>query len=320
MAELLTFDQAVEELIDRAQGRRDVYNRIVDALDEAQLILAGCDVEMPELEVTKAFRTQKYRAEYFLMRDLGIRDLVGIRHMKLMNQSASSGLDILTLPEDPNGGQRAISVEGLWTWLGIPLSREISIGPSAPVPPTIRTYFTEDLTIGGTPQKPVEPSQMPNDAPGTTTIEPTPGIPLQDEYQQLRDGTTPVPRIAFGIAMHRFRWRDYRRFSSQAKAPPIRYARHGMSLALDPVPDSVYPILIDYRRFPRKRTIETSTPLIEHLLTLALHIVWKQLQEYQLAQGCFQQLPPWLQFRISQPMVEAAWEAYWDEELRLEAV
>lgn len=313
---ILTFDQGVQEIIDRAGGRNDAPDRVVDALNAAQYILAQCDVEMPRLELQRAWRTQQYRSEYLLGRDLGINSCIGIRLVTLMSTDSTKGLEILNLSAAPDGGQRAINLADLMNWLGEPLSREVTLVPNGTsVPDTERTYFTEDMATDDTPKVPEHPTQMPGDPPGTTTLSTVTGIPLQDEYQLMQLGTTPLPRDTNKIKMSRLRWRDYRQLSGQSRSAPVQWTRNGELLALDPRPDSAYPVLVDYRREPLLSVWETPPAHTETLLRLGLHNFWLAQQEYEQAGAVFKMLPLMIQRKLQNPQDMAEWEAAWDDEL-----
>lgn len=207
MSFILTFEQAVEELIDRLGGRRDIQDRVTDWLNEAQIVFARSDIELPQLDVTNAtFITQPGQSTYTLI----------------------------------DGGD----------W---PLGEIIGV-------------------------------------------------------QVMRNQTS-------DFKMARFDWREFRRISTQASSAPVRWTRYGQMIGLDPQPDDVYSILIDYRRKPTLGTLEVGDVWIEEILKCASFFGWAALGEPQQAQATFSLMPAWLQVRLSTPLTEIEWEAQWDDDM-----
>lgn len=115
------------------------------------------------------------------------------------------------------------------------------------------------------------------------------------------------------LRLFRFDFDEYRSLSSQASGPPTQWARHGTTLAFDPVPDQIYDIQVDYRRRPAAQTVEVDSEYQTILIDLAIYLGFRRLQEWSKAQAHFSLLPAWLQVRLQQPLTEQDWEKQWDE-------
>ena len=127
------------------------------------------------------------------------------------------------------------------------------------------------------------------------------------------EGLTSGADPTFAIRMYRFPWGEYRSLSMQARSRPVRWARHGTLLAVDPKPDNNYTLTIDYRRRPQFETVELDSEWHDHWINCAVYIGWGALDQYNLAQSAFAMLPQWLQQQIQTPIQEEEWEQYWDK-------
>lgn len=123
-----------------------------------------------------------------------------------------------------------------------------------------------------------------------------------------------------GVKMIRFPWTEYRSLNQQAQDSPLRWARDGYTVALDPQPDDVYSLLIDYRREPQLAVSELPNWLQDDWITVAEWIAWKALLKPERAQAAFGLLSRQLQVLMSQPMDQAQWEASQDTELGIRPV
>lgn len=200
-----TFDQCVEELVDRIGGRNDIDLRMRDWVNQAQAHFARCAIEAPLLEGIKTVPTIAGQTEYDYTTEVnwGLTELIGIRLMRNTTKA----------------------------WL-----------------------------------------------------------------------------------MHRMSWEEYRRLSTQSNSSPVRYARNGHLIALDPVPTAVEQLKIDYRKMPQDGVLAFDTSWTEWLIRYAAYIAWGAVQEYDQAKAVFTSLPMWLQVRLQSPLAEAEWEAMWDNE------
>lgn len=88
--QILSFQQAMEEVADRLGGRRKEMDRIEDLLNEAQLWLARSDVPLPPLETLVTVTLMLSQAEYSITSDLHIVDRIGFRSIR--NQDVQLGL------------------------------------------------------------------------------------------------------------------------------------------------------------------------------------------------------------------------------------
>lgn len=120
-----------------------------------------------------------------------------------------------------------------------------------------------------------------------------------------------------GVKMARFPWQEYRSLNQQAEGPPLRWARFGNTLALDPQPDSdgPYEILIDYRRNPTRGISELPNRFQDDWITVAEWIAWKALLKPERAAAAFSLLPVQLQQRMSLPLDFDQWDAMNDSDL-----
>lgn len=111
----------------------------------------------------------------------------------------------------------------------------------------------------------------------------------------------------------RFGWEEYRGLSTQATGSPIRWSRSGNLLSFDPQPDKTYLLRIDYRRRPRRDTVELDSEWHDLWISLALFRAWERLQQYGESVAVFRSLPTWVQTRLQHPLSEEDWENLWDE-------
>lgn len=88
--QILSFEQAMEEVADRLGGRRKEMDRIEDLLNESQLWLARSDVPLPPLEAQIVRDLTMLQAEYSIQADLQIVDRIGIRNVR--NTDVNLGL------------------------------------------------------------------------------------------------------------------------------------------------------------------------------------------------------------------------------------
>ncbi len=118
------------------------------------------------------------------------------------------------------------------------------------------------------------------------------------------------------VSMRRFPWNEFRSLNQQAPGPPLRWARWGNTIALDPKPDAGGPweILIDYRTQPIFGTVMVPNWVQEYWITYAEHVGWKALMKPDRAQSAFQILPAQLQVQLSQIMDRDRWESMMDDD------
>lgn len=116
-----------------------------------------------------------------------------------------------------------------------------------------------------------------------------------------------------GFRMWKFGFDEYRSLSTQASGPPIRWARKGNLLAVDPKPDGVYNMIADYRRRPTAGTVEIDSEWHEVWIDLATYLGRRALQDYEEAILVYRGLPGMIQLRLQQPLSQDDWEYQWDE-------
>ena len=103
-----------------------------------------------------------------------------------------------------------------------------------------------------------------------------------------------------------------------ASGPPTRWARNGYRLAVDPKPDALYTIQLDYRRRPLLDTIEVEGEWQEHLLCLAESIGWRAFGQADMAQAALAMLPRNVLVVLQTPLDAAEWDALWDDDLAMQ--
>lgn len=137
-------------------------------------------------------------------------------------------------------------------------------------------------------------------------------IGIKDMRNNNVQGASQTPDM--GLKMRRFPWTEYRSLSQQAQSPPLRWARFGYIIALDPQPDSngPYTIKIDYRMQPQQDTVQIPNWAQEDWITVAEYIAWKALMKPDRAQAAINALPPAVALKVSQPLDRDQWESMWD--------
>jgi hypothetical protein len=122
--------------------------------------------------------------------------------------------------------------------------------------------------------------------------------------KDIRNNTTQV-------SCRRFPWTEYRSLNQQAVEAPLRWARFGYVLALDPKPGDggPYEIQIDYRMQPQFGITQVPNWCQEDWITLAEAIGWKALMKPDRAQAAMQSLPPSLALNEAQLLDRDRWES-----------
>lgn len=115
------------------------------------------------------------------------------------------------------------------------------------------------------------------------------------------------------LRLYRFDFDEYRSLSSQAKGPPNQWARKGTTLALDPIPDAIYPIQVDYRRRPLPGVMEVDSEYQTVLIGVGIYLGFVRMQQVGKAREVFSTLPQWVQIRLQEPLSQDQWEMLWDE-------
>lgn len=125
--------------------------------------------------------------------------------------------------------------------------------------------------------------------------------------KDMRNDTTQV-------SMRRFPWTEFRSLNQQAVEAPLRWARFGQSIALDPQPGDggPYTILIDYRMQPQFGITQVPNWIQEYWITVAEWIGWKALMKPDRAQAALSLLPTSLALNIQQPLDRNRWESMYD--------
>lgn len=122
-----------------------------------------------------------------------------------------------------------------------------------------------------------------------------------------------------GWRMARMSWAEWREIQrTQASGPPTRWARNGYRLAVDPKPDALYTIQLDYRRRPLLDVVEVEGEWQEHMLCLAESIGWRAFGQPDMAVGALQMLPANVLRILQSPLDSAEWDALWDDDLALQ--
>lgn len=150
-------------------------------------------------------------------------------------------------------------------------------------------------------------------------------VPGQSEYGLLQIippaaniiGIVGIRNNTQGILMQRFPWREYRSLNQQAQGPPLRWARLGYIIAVDPQPDDngPYELLMDFRRDPQRGVSELPNRFQDDWITVAEWIAWKALLKPERAAAAFSLLPVQIQQRMSLPLDGEQWDAMNDDSL-----
>jgi hypothetical protein len=113
------------------------------------------------------------------------------------------------------------------------------------------------------------------------------------------------------VSCRRFPWTEFRSLSQQASGPPLRWARFGYTLALDPQPDSdgPYTISISYRMQPLFGVTQLPNWCQEDWITVAEWIGWKALMKPDRASAAVSMLPASLAMNVQQPLDRDRWES-----------
>lgn len=125
--------------------------------------------------------------------------------------------------------------------------------------------------------------------------------------KDIRNDTTEV-------SCRRFPWTEFRSLSQQASGPPLRWARFGYVIALDPQPDDggPYTILIDYRMQPQFGVTQIPNWCQEDWITVAEWIGWKALMKPDRASAALSMLPAALALNVQQVLDRDRWESMMD--------
>lgn len=128
-----------------------------------------------------------------------------------------------------------------------------------------------------------------------------------------------VQNITDQWQMTRFPWREWRAIQlHQASGQPIRWARRGHVLALDPAPDTATELRIDYRRRPTLDRIEVDGEWYETLLALGESIGWRAYGQPDLAKAALTMVPANVLNILQTPLDGNEWEAMHDEYMAVE--
>ena len=115
-----------------------------------------------------------------------------------------------------------------------------------------------------------------------------------------------------GVKVRRFPWQEYRSLNQQAPGPPMRWARWGYNIALDPMPDDTYEILLDYRRQPQRGVTEIPNRFQEDWLHLAESLGWQALLKSDRAAEAFSRIAANLQGMLSMQLDVQQFESAFD--------
>lgn len=127
-----------------------------------------------------------------------------------------------------------------------------------------------------------------------------------------------VKNLWTGYRMRRFSFEEYRQLVNQASGDPMRWARKGYVLALDPVPNNnTTQVTIEYRRLPEAGVLEFDSKHHDSIIKMATAIGWSALMEHQRSQSVTAELPPIWQAAFASPFSQEQWEAMWDPDLGL---
>lgn len=119
MSFILDFEQAVEEIADRLGGRRDQLDRIQDWLNEAQIVFARSDIELPQLDVTNTtFVTVPNQSTYTIYDngDWPLGEIIGVQTMR--NQTSDFKMQRFDWREFRRISTQATSAPVRWTRYG----------------------------------------------------------------------------------------------------------------------------------------------------------------------------------------------------------
>lgn len=130
-------------------------------------------------------------------------------------------------------------------------------------------------------------------------------------------GIFAIKNNSTGLKMVRFPYREFLAISTQASAQPVRWARRGYHLALDPNPSETITVRIDYRRRPQMDTMETPSEWQADLIRMAVINAWAALGEHERVRSMMIELPMEIQRAIQSPLTQEQWEAYYDDDLAL---
>jgi len=113
------------------------------------------------------------------------------------------------------------------------------------------------------------------------------------------------------ISCRRFPWTEFRSLSQQASGSPLRWARFGYTIALDPQPnsDGPYTISINYRMQPQFGLTQLPNWCQEDWITVAEWIGWKALMKPDRANAAVSMLPRSLAINVQQPLDRDRWES-----------
>lgn len=145
-----------------------------------------------------------------------------------------------------------------------------------------------------------------------TTIIPPPSdlIGIKFVTRQENQAAT-VPNLR----MIRFPFVEFRSLVNQASSPPVRWCRYGTTFAVDPMPDGLYPILLEYRRRPRYGISELDSVWHEDWIKVAEFFAWQALLQPDMAKAAFDMISLRIQALIQTPLDQDQWEAAFDVNL-----
>jgi hypothetical protein len=122
-----------------------------------------------------------------------------------------------------------------------------------------------------------------------------------------------VKNLTTGVGMWRMNWDDYRKLVQQASSQPNRWTRKGYTLALDPKPDAVYTLEIDYRRRPALATIEIDGEWQGVLIDAATYTGARRLGMDEVAQRARAGIPLMVLKGLQEPLSQDDLETKWSD-------
>ena len=119
-----------------------------------------------------------------------------------------------------------------------------------------------------------------------------------------------------GYRLRRFPYDEYKNLVHQAHGDPVRWARNGYTLCLDPIPTAPdYDLVVQFRRLPQQGFLELDSKWHENAIKMAVCIGWGAVMEHERSRAVLAELPASFQLLIQQPIDQSQWEAAFDPDL-----
>lgn len=119
-----------------------------------------------------------------------------------------------------------------------------------------------------------------------------------------------------GYRLRRFAYDEYKNLVHQASGDPVRWARNGYTLCLDPKPNTAgYNLVMQFRRLPQQGFLELDSKWHENAIKMAVFIGWSAVMEHERARAVLAELPAQFQLLVQQPIDQAQWESAFDPDL-----